>query len=1546
MQQTELIIKTRSGGREYELVPHTKLVGDFPKHFIEKYFHWLEVRTRDLEFRPLGDPWTTTPENWHLSYSGKESRMILRLGYSYESMVDIRSPTAAMICSVLSRLEHPQYIDISFGWTTRTVTAHLPRLKLDFFVNKKDELECRQFRGMIVDDDQDIGTLNGLVNRLVMIQKPERIVIIPQGNVDYGEDGDHVSVRIKTEDFKRVTYHLYNVDKKLGRLVGNDSLASHLYKTYLHAVTAHCLPDSLTSRTGTEEALANLRSAATWSFQKLEKEEIELLKLIASLTPTRVYYPQHLQVMQIVDWDCLSPVAQHDEFVTIVASIFNHASRFHVFREDNKAAAYYESDSSTSLLARAAIRNAGFRRDEFGGSLLKTSKDVPYSSRHMVLDSIEETRVWNVAKAVECWTPNLPVCPRLIDVLEDWGKICGDPGGMVFELTLGYDLCLTRTETSLWTGVSVLGGNLAPVWVPLYNGLCQATSQKNRYQLIFMLCTMAYSGRVGLPMIGTLLAFATNPEFPLCRPPKHQSYNLRDQYEPEEDQLVKMVLDYAAPLEDILGASEGDSLDGTNEDPLMALEDRRQLIEECLESQAESLVYYLKSQWPCIKPNTPSRSDIEQEYTLLNIEGAMEEIYPLFESCYKNKGFLAHIEKLQNELDRVSPDTKKTLFTYAIQPCKDALLPLFPKLPSLKDLFLRDPPRIPQPPVSGVSVVSPHENSTPPKGESNLKSLLSKFTEKHSDGFEKEYAASMLESFEALKGQKSSVLPVLPSAKTLQEVQAECKYHLLIISRLIEKHLGPLEGGVESLVSMAGLWPCTSPISLLRQLATNNTATSLNPQWKKVLIAYGEAITMVQRTERLLGYVDTDDDFTREVENLGGQGRGQPSYPDWLLISIESNFLVRPVQTQIASEMISPPSGTNETLQLNMGEGKSSVIVPIVAAALADGKKLVRVVVLKPLAGQMFRLLVQKLSGLTNRRIFFMPFSRSVKLDVEKANRVRELYEECMRIGGILLVQPEHILSFKLMGLDQLFNGDESVATILLNCQRWLETNSRDILDESDEILHVRHELIYTLGVCKPVDFHPTRWTIVQEIFSLIGRHVKSIQEQFPQGLEVETIPGSRPGSFSITRILQRVAGDALFSKVTSDIFGGHLDIVSFRLFPENIRKLAIRFVTRKGMSAAESRPLLSYCDENDIPRSTLLLLRGLIAEKILFFALMVKRWRVDYGLDLRRSMLAVPYRAKDCPALRSEFSHPDVAIALTCLSYYYTGLNDSQLEHCFAILMKTDNPMVEYETWTKTDNASALPEALRHLSGINLVDNNQRKNIIFPSFRHNKSVIDFYLSRVVFPKQAREFPYKLSTSGWDIAESRTHPTTGFSGTNDNRHLLPLSIKQNESQEQLNTNAKVLSYLLQPENSYLCAEGEYGERLNVDRLLDKLVKQTPHIQVLLDVGAQVLEKRNDEVARDWLGMVSETRAQAAIFFNENDELTVISRDGSLESLTVSAFAKQMDQCLVYLDEVHTRGTDLKLPTGRRAAVTLGPSLTKDRLVQGWLTPCRCVVIVN
>jgi hypothetical protein len=359
--------------------------------------------------------------------------------------------------------------------------------------------------------------------------------------------------------------------------------------------------------------------------------------------------------------------------------------------------------------------------------------------------------------------------------------------------------------------------------------------------------------------------------------------------------------------------------------------------------------------------------------------------------------------------------------------------------------------------------------------------------------------------------------------------------------------------------------------------------------------------------------------------------------------------------------------------------------------------------------------------------------------------------------------------------------------------------------------------------------------------------------------------------------------------------------------------------------------------------KHNLLLLRGLIAGGVIGFALGHKRWRVNYGLDDARqppAKLAVPYRAKDSPALRAEFSHPDVVIILTRLSHYYGGLCDADLFTAFEQILKSDQSESEYQDWVR--DAPTLPAAFRTLAGVNPEDRLQCIHKVFPHLRQAQAVVNFFLSRVVFPKEMKEFPHKLSASGWDLGQIKTHPTTGFSGTNDSQHLLPLSVNHIDLPDQKHTNALVLKHLLQPETSVrlMPPSSSSGPQLSDTERLLQLVMDLPQpAQVILDVGAQILEMSKIQVVRAWLTKAKgPLQKEAVIFFDDNDELSVWDHGGNIETFQTSPYAKQLDRCLVFLDEAHTRGTDLMLPEDYRAAVILGANLTKDRLVQGKLFP--------
>jgi hypothetical protein len=62
-----------------------------------------------------------------------------------------------------------------------------------------------------------------------------------------------------------------------------------------------------------------------------------------------------------------------------------------------------------------------------------------------------------------------------------------------------------------------------------------------------------------------------------------------------------------------------------------------------------------------------------------------------------------------------------------------------------------------------------------------------------------------------------------------------------------------------------------------------------------------------------------------------------------------------------------------------------------------------------------------------------------------------------------MLVQPEHILSFKLMAVEAGLSG-QACAQSLLDTQMFLDQMARDIVDESDENFSIKFKLIYTMG--------------------------------------------------------------------------------------------------------------------------------------------------------------------------------------------------------------------------------------------------------------------------------------------------------------------------------------------------------------------------------------------------------------------------------------------------------------------------------------------------
>ena len=60
-----------------------------------------------------------------------------------------------------------------------------------------------------------------------------------------------------------------------------------------------------------------------------------------------------------------------------------------------------------------------------------------------------------------------------------------------------------------------------------------------------------------------------------------------------------------------------------------------------------------------------------------------------------------------------------------------------------------------------------------------------------------------------------------------------------------------------------------------------------------------------------------------ELGNSGHENWNPLDWPDWLLLEIDSDILIRQEQVDVAHGIITPASMDNTVLQLNMGKGKS-----------------------------------------------------------------------------------------------------------------------------------------------------------------------------------------------------------------------------------------------------------------------------------------------------------------------------------------------------------------------------------------------------------------------------------------------------------------------------------------------------------------------------------------------------------------------------------------------------------------------------------------------
>ena len=711
-------------------------------------------------------------------------------------------------------------------------------------------------------------------------------------------------------------------------------------------------------------------------------------------------------------------------------------------------------------------------------------------------------------------------------------------------------------------------------------------------------------------------------------------------------------------------------------------------------------------------------------------------------------------------------------------------------------------------------------------------------------------------------------------------------------------------------------------------------------------------------------------------------------HPEWLAMEVDSVLRIRPQQYAIAREMLGLPGAI---VQLNMGEGKTRVILPMLILDLGKARSdtppeerpIVRLHMLSPLLDEGFDHLHSVLcGGILGRKLMRMPFHRDIKLTEPQVQVMNAHARFCQQEGGVIILKPESRCSLYLKGFELSDEAARKSLTAFENDLPW-----RDIIDESDAVLRYKYQLIYAVGKEDPLPALCERTAVGQLLLRTIiqccnpnrvevaSDAMKNLTMALMEtNFAVKTLNfgiGPTPMStYTPPHPVSEIDIDVVAHAVLDNL--AHESNYDFALLNKyckestSNRKEVLKFITNNEVAGSV------VIDKNEFennPYNQLLALRGYLAFGLLQHCL-GKRHKVDYGVDNEiarkegRTRLAVPFVACDVPSERSEFAHPDCALLFTMLSYQFDGLTEEQVSQAMKMLSSEGETVKEknYNLWFSTAKDILTEEEATKINCFNKIDpdvssaGSVQVRLLLKAYGKNVDTIFYWLRNCMLGKETTVFPARLTSNANHIVRcppSRSTAAVGFSGTNDDHRLLPIQVHQLTLEEKSEGDAKIkhAMQMITATNGLmlhrLTASAEYQLLPAADteedkakpqwqRLLQYAV-QEKNVSALIDAGALLAGIKNadaaihviDQLAQSAAVNPSSARLKGVVYFDGS--WMVRSREGRVQPLRGASILEK--DAFVIFDESHCRGADMKLNRDAIAVLTLGPKMTKDKLMQ-------------
>ncbi|CAJ1357239.1 unnamed protein product [Effrenium voratum] len=472
--------------------------------------------------------------------------------------------------------------------------------------------------------------------------------------------------------------------------------------------------------------------------------------------------------------------------------------------------------------------------------------------------------------------------------------------------------------------------------------------------------------------------------------------------------------------------------------------------------------------------------------------------------------------------------------------------------------------------------------------------------------------------------------------------------------------------------------------------------------------------------------------------------------PRFLAFEFTRNLLLRENQVNLVQDFISTlenkEGGSAMVKQMIMGQGKTTVVCPMLVLMLANGEQLVVLVVPSALLDMSRRVLRSTFASVLTKDVGTFECERSSAFDPHLLKKL----EKAKQSGAAVVTVPTSVKSLMLRMLELMFKlqakgkeANDSVTETRSQVRQLSKALSHFrhgaiLMDEVDVVLHpLKSELNFPYGPKEPLDGSSPRafrWTLPMHLFEalFLGQAVLKANGKLPPHLEAQLsgAQGTRYKEIAVglsKRIAKGYASKALQASP-------HLVLLEEEFFNEDLKPLLTEWLlmwlrsqgvmdaggnAQKLRTATVSSYLMRGSDQpaakeeeeafKDLPAAemkmlnlahawlSLLLPHCLAKIDRVSFGIMTsedltRALEADPNMPLSRGKLAIPFIGKDVPSPTNEFAHPDIVIGLTILGYRYENLRLADIDEVMVRLLNDvrkepgraqDRPSaVLYRTW------------------------------------------------------------------------------------------------------------------------------------------------------------------------------------------------------------------------------------------------------------------------